>query len=144
MRKISATFVLLGYILLVPFCFFGNAMITHADSDNMSSNAVHHIDDCGMPFGCGHANEAGLVDVAVHHISMYLSLTQTPLAAFSLFVTILVLQLLAILGVSGNLLRTLFLQTSSLLVRRMEEPHISTKQKILAWLSLFEASPNFA
>ena len=144
-RQIFATFVLLGYVLLVPLCFFGSAMMAHADTEVMSSNLVHHTDNCGMPLGCGHANEAGAVDDAVHHISMYFSLTQTPPAAFSLLMTILVLQLLVTLGVSSNWFRRLFLQTSSRIhTQRTDEPHIGTKQKILAWLSLFEASPNFA
>ncbi len=143
MKHFFATFVLVGYVLLVPFCLYGSAMTAHAGTEEMSSTPVHHTDDCGMPFGCEHAEQGGLVDVAVHHISMYLTLSQTPLVALSLFASIFVLRLLLTTGI-GNLLRTLLLPTSPSHTPRIDEPHLIARQKILAWLSLFEASPHFA
>lgn len=144
MKRLLATSVLLGYILLVPFCLFGGAVSDHGGTGNMGNSHVHNAQNGGMPVGCGHASGADAADDAAQHVSMYLSLTQTPLTALSLLVTILALQFLVVLAVSNNWFRTPFLQTSSLHVCRTEEPHVSIRQKILAWLSLFEASPNFA
>jgi hypothetical protein len=146
MKRLVATSLLLGYVTLVPFCLFGGMLMTHTDTIEMAANPAHHMHDCEMPFsGCAHTMEPGAIDTAVHHISMYLSITQTPLTALSLIVVILTLLLLVTLGISQNWLRALFLQTSPRIhARRTDEPHISTMQDILAWLSLFEASPNFA
>lgn len=147
MKLLVATSVLLGYVMLVPFCLFGGALLmVHMDTMEMAANPAHHMHDCEMPFsGCAHTTEPGAIDTAVHHISMYLSITQTPLAAFSLIVAILTLLLLATFGISHNWLHTLFLKTSPrILARRTDEPNISKNQGVLAWLSLFETSPNFA
>ena len=146
MKGIIATSLLLGYIMLVPFCLFGGAMLMeHIDTMEMAANPAHHLHDCGVPFaGCAHTADSGAMDTIVHHVSMYLSITQTPLAALSLIMAVLSLLFLFAPRISLNGLRALFVQTSHVLTKRTDKPHISSKQKILAWLSLFEASPNFS
>ncbi len=146
MKQFIATILLVGYIALVPFCFFGGMLVANADTMNMSGGIAHQMDDCGMPIaGCYHTMQAGGIDTAVHHISMYLSITQTPLAGFSLMIAIMVVLLLLTLGVFQYWLRVFFARTSPRIhLRRVDEPHLSTELRILSWLSLFETSPNFA
>lgn len=146
MKRLLATSLLLGYIMLVPFCLFGGVLLMeHVDTAEMAANPAHHMHDCEVPFsGCAHTTDPGAMDTVVHHISMYSSITQTPLIGPSLFMTVLSLLFLLTLVISHNFLSAFFVQTSNIYVQRTDEPNISIKQKILAWLSLFEASPNFA
>lgn len=144
MKRLLATSILIGYIMLVPFCLFGGALLMeHLDTVEMAANPTHHMHDCGVPFsGCEHTMDPGAMDTAVHHVSMYLSITETPLTGPSLFMAVLTLLFLFSLG-APFWFPTLFLQISPVRAERTNEPRISIKEKILAWLSLFEASPNF-
>jgi|GEM_PF-4916087 len=146
MKHILATSLLVGYIILVPFCLFGGTLLAeHLHTAELATDPMHHVHDCEMPFsGCAHTTDAGALDTAVHHISMYLSITQTPLTTLSLIVAIFSLLFLFTLVVSIGWLRTFFAQTSYVRTRRIDERHFNIRQKILSWLSLFEASPNFA
>ena len=147
MKRLVGTSLLLGYIMLVPFCLFGSALLMqHIDTAEMAANPAHHMHDCGVPFsGCAHTAETGAMDTAVHHVSMYLSITQTPLAIFSFVVAVILVLSLVLFGTFYNWLSA-FTQNFSLRTfnGRRDLPRNATKQDILAWLSLFETSPNFA
>lgn len=146
MKQITATSLLLGYILLVPFCFFGGMLMANADTMNMVGSPAHQMDDCGMPLGgCAHSMGASGMDSVIHHVGMYNSITQTPFATFSAMLAAVAVFLLLAFGLSYNWL-SIFSYQNSLrpFVRRTNEPRSNTQQSTLNWLSLFETSPNFA
>jgi hypothetical protein len=146
MKQFVATPLLLGYVMLVPFCFFGGTLVANADTMNMLGSAAHQMDDCGMPLG-GCANEVGSggMDTTSHHVSMYNSITQTPLMDFSIVLTALVSILLIVFSLGSNWLSTLFSQVAIRpRIQRTEEVANTTRTSVLNWLSLFENSPNFA
>jgi hypothetical protein len=145
MKRFIATTLLLGYIALVPFCFFGGMLMANADTMNMAG-AAHQMDDCGMPLGgCANGMGSGGMDTTSHHVGMYNSITQTPLMDFSIVLAALVSILLIAFSSGHNWLSAL----SSLVavrprIRRTEEIANTPRTGILTWLSLFETSPNFA
>lgn len=146
MKRYIATFLLLGYVMLVPFCFFGGAMMADMDTMDMSGSPTQSMNDCGMlaVVGCAGSTETNALGMIAHHVSMYLSIAQTPVSVFSFIMAICVFFLLALAFANGWFHR-FSLQTSSRLhLRRIDEPQSRTKQSILTWLSLFETSPNFA
>lgn len=146
-RSVTAS-LLLGYVLLVPFCFFGGAFSGNVASMNMIGNPAHQMTDCSIPLGgCAQSTGSGAVDSVAHHVGMYNSITQTPLAVLSTMMTIMaVFLLLAVAPSSYYNWLNIFSSQSSLrpLARRTNEPRSNTPQSILIWLSLFETSPNFA
>jgi hypothetical protein len=75
---------------------------------------------------------------------MYLSISQTPLVALSLFIAV-TLALLFIVTVFAQQLGTLFARpTLRLFARGLDDPRSKARQYLLTWLSLFETSPTFA
>lgn len=146
MNRIITTSLLVGYFLLVPFCFFGGMLMANTETMNMVGGTSSQMDDCGMSIGgCTHGAESGGIDATTHHVGMYHSITQTPLIALSLVLAALTLAFLVVFGFVSNLLSTLFFKNSpQYQIRRVDEPCSKTRQSILTWLSLFETSPNFA
>lgn len=146
MKRYIATFLLLGYVMLVPFCFFGGAMMADMGTMDMGGSPTQSMNDCGMlAVGCAGSTETNALGMIAHHVSMYLSIAQTPVSVFSFIMAICVFSLLAILVFANGWFHGFSLQTSSRLhLRRIDEPQSKTKQSILTWLSLFEISPNFA
>lgn len=146
MKRLIATSLLVGYVMLVPFCFFGASLMTSPDSMNMISNPAHQMSDCGILVGaCANSTTAGGVDDASHHVGMYHSITQSPLVAFSIVLVALIAVVLFTFGLSRNLF-TAFLSRIILRFKaqRLREISNSIRTAILTWLSLFETSPNFA
>ena len=145
MKRLVATSLLVGYVMLVPFCFFGGMLMANAETMNMIGSASSQMDDCGMSIGgCAHSTGAGGMD-ASHHVGMYNSITQTPLTVFSMMLATLILAVLVVFGFVRNLLSTPFSHVSLRpRMRRADEPRSTIRTSILTWLSLFETSPNFA
>lgn len=146
MRKTLSTFLLLGYVMLVPFCFFGSTMMADAHPMSVAGSATHPMNDCEMPLdGCANGMGSNGMDTVSHHASMYYSITQSPLVVFSIMLAALVSIILIALSFVHNWLSVLFLQiTIRTRMRRSEEIPDGARASILPWLSLFETSPNFA
>lgn len=148
MKRIVATTILLGYVTLVPFCFFGGMLSAQASTMEMDMGVspVHQVSDCGMLIpGCAQSMDVGAIGSMLDHVGMYLSLSQTPLQALPLMMAIIALVILAVAGLIAVYLR-LFLARVFAYRRlpRVGKSHNKIRQSILTWLSLFEASPNFA
>lgn len=144
MKRVTATFLLLGYALLVPFCFFGGMLAANAHTMNMPGGThqmpIASASDCGMQLpGCANG-----MDPVEHHMSMFNSLTQTPLTALSLLLAALVVSFALTFWFTYRLLALALLSDSYHPPARAEQPKSATKQRILTWLSLFETSPTFA
>lgn len=148
MKRFSAATLLVGYILLAPFCFFGGALSAHANMADMtmSDGTAHHVYDCSMSVpGCVHSTEAGAMDAVADHVGMYLSFSQTPLAAQSVMMVIIATFLIATFAIDfGSILAFLAQAFVRPCLRRAEESQSRIRVSILNWLSLFETSPNFA
>jgi hypothetical protein len=146
MKRFVAATLLLGYVMLVPFCFFGGMLMANANTMNMIDVATHQMDDCGMSLaGCANEMGAGGMDSAAHHVGMYNSITQTPFVAFSIMLAALVSIMLIAFSLAHSWLRLLLSQAAIRpRIRKAEEVPNATRASILAWLSLFETSPNFA
>jgi len=144
MKRFAVILLIAGYIMLVPFCFFGGILMANGDMMDMIAHPAHQMSDCGMPLGaCTHG--AGAMDTTAHHVSMYNSITQTPLAALTVLMALLTVSFAVSLYSIYGWPPTLLAQTSLYRPpRRQSEPESRTKQRILTWLSLFETSPNFA
>lgn len=138
MKQFVATLLLLGYVMLVPFCFFGGML--------MANTGTMHMDDCGMSLGgCAHGTGAGGMDTVSHHVGMYNSITQTPLAALSLVFLAATAFLLSAFSLSFDWIASLRREKSlRFFTRRKDGPRNKIKRLVLTWLSLFETSPNFA
>jgi len=146
MKRLTATVLLVGYALLVPFCFFGGVLAVSAHTMNMQAGA-HQMpmtsasaSDCGMQLpGCANG-----MDPVAHHMSMFNSLTQTPLTALSLLLAVIVVSLAITFSFTYRLLALSFHSDSYHPLARADQPKSAIKQHILTWLSLFETSPTFA
>ena len=69
MKRLVATALLFGYVLLVPFCFFGGALSVHAIGMNMGGGTLHQMNDCAMQLGgCAQGAVAGAMDPVAHHL----------------------------------------------------------------------------
>lgn len=144
--KLIATSLLLGYVMLVPFCFLGGALVANADTMNMVNSVAHqNMDDCGMPLGgCANGMGAGGMDTTSHHVGMYNSITQTPLVDLSIILAMLISVILVVFSLQHNWLSVFFSQVAIRPQTRRTEEMPKTWASILTWLSLFETSPNFA
>lgn len=146
MKRLLTTALLFGYVMLVPFCFFGGMTMAKTETMTMTGATAHHMSDCGIPsVGCVHTMGAVDVDTAVHHVVMYNSITQTPLAAFVIMLALLASLLVAASSLLNNL-HSIVLDRffSRVRLRRADEITNTTRLRMLTWLSLFETSPNFA
>lgn len=145
MKPFVATTLLLGYILLVPFCFFGGMLMFGTTAMNMDGLAAHQMSDCGMPIGgCALPVHAGGMDAAAHHVGMYNSITQTPLTALALLVVTMTAVLLIAFVLSGNALRSPIAEIVAYGRTRKRKTQYNATTHLRHWLSLFESSPNFA
>ena len=147
MRQFISTLLLLGYVMLVPFCFFGGMLAANMSMSDVVGSPVHQMNDCGMSLpGCAHKGETGGMGAIDHHISMYGSITQTPLVAALIMLVTMVVLLLTVFGLTvEQLFRIALLRTHLRPPRgRSDEPQSGTPQTLLTWLSLFENSPTFA
>jgi hypothetical protein len=145
MNRIVATFLLIGYVTLVPFCFFGGALMENMDMEHMAGSPMHQMNGCEMAMeGCAQSNGMSAIDFVTHHVGMYLSISQTPLVALSLLIAATLL-LLFVVSVFAQQLGILFARpTLRLLARGLDDPRSKARQYLLTWLSLFETSPTFA
>jgi hypothetical protein len=145
MNRIVATFLLIGYVTLVPFCFFGGVLMADMNMEHMTGSPMHHMNGCEMGVGgCAQSSGMSAIDLVAHHVGMYLSISQTPLVALSLIVAATML-LFVVLVFAQHLLGMLFARsTLHLLTRSPDDPRSKAHQPLLAWLSLFETSPTFA
>ncbi|OGZ04951.1 MAG: hypothetical protein A2845_04425 [Candidatus Lloydbacteria bacterium RIFCSPHIGHO2_01_FULL_49_22] len=148
MKRIVAITILLGYVTLVPFCFFGGMLSAQVSTMEMDMDVgpVHQVSDCGMSIsGCVQSMDTGAIGSMMNHVGMYLSLSQTPLLTLSLMTVIIALFLLVATGLIDAYLRAFLARVFvHLRARRADEPRNRIRQSILNWLSLFETSPNFA
>lgn len=144
MNRLVATLLLFGYVMMVPFCFFGGMLMTNAHTMDMIGNPVHQMDGCTMPMmGCANSGAMGAFDVALHHVDMYLSISQTPLTTLSSITAMTLVLLFVVL--TYRVLGVLFAQSAPrLFARRTDKLRSRVRQQLLTWLSLFETSPNFA
>jgi hypothetical protein len=144
-KRLVATPLLIGYVMLVPFCFFGGMLAASAHTMDMaggmtgSAHTMPMSTDCGMQLPC-----AGDSDPVEHHMSMFNSITQTQLTDLSLLLAVLVVSLLITFSLNYHLLALLLVRDSYHPRARADQPKSTIKQNILTWLSLFETSPNFA
>ena len=136
MKRLLATFLLLGYVLLVPFCFFGGMVFASAGHMNMSDMQMGAMPD--MP-----ATPSG-IDFAADHVGMYNSITQTPLTALALLAVSMTVVFLFGFALMVSLLRTSIAETVAYGRTRKREAQYHATIRIRHWLSLFESSPNFA
>ena len=146
MKRFIAISLLLGYIMLVPFCFFGGALMADMSAMDMSGSPMLSMNDCGMSVaGCAGSTDTGAMGMIAHHVGMYLSITQTPLVAL-LAITMMVVSLfLVTFVVTRQLIGELYTSSPLRFNRRVfDKPRNLSKQRLLTWLSLFETSPNFA
>ena len=146
MKRLVTTALLFGYVLLVPFCFFGGALSVHAIGMDMGGGALHQMNDCAMQLGgCGEGAATGAMDPVAHHLGMYNSITQTPLAAPLILMTLVVAFSLSLVWFTQQLRSTRSADTVfRLALQRERKRPRATRQHILVWLSLFETSPNRA
>lgn len=143
-RVLTAT-LMLGYLLLVPFCFFGGmamaAMIMPEAPSLTGVNAhAHALSGCtvGAAIGCAHLADPHAPSGG--HGDMYLSLTETPLQSL-VFV-------LALVGVGfaialADFVGPTLLRTWRIIrIASLRAPRAYTRRAFFARLALFEASPN--
>jgi hypothetical protein len=144
MNRFLATALLFGYVLLVPFCFFGGAMSADMSTMETSGAHPHEMVDCCVSIGEPmHSTDAGVMGMIAHHFGMYNSFAQTPLAA--ILIAVVAVFLLVAFGLPHAKLRVVLARSSlRLLVQRSDEPRSRSPQYLLTWLSLFESSPTFA
>jgi hypothetical protein len=145
MNRIVATFLLIGYLTLVPFCFFGGALMANMDMEHVTGSPMHQMNGCEMVMeGCAQSSGMSAIDLVAHHVGMYLSISQTPLVMLSLFIAV-ALSLLFVISVFAQQLSLLFARpTLRLFARGLDDPCSKARQYLLTWLSLFETSPTFA
>lgn len=119
---------------LLVIVFFSFATMTHIADGRMQSNCP--FSTMGAPL-C----PQDVVAVAIHHISSYQSLLNTPLASS---ITILIIALL-VLVYAASRFSVRSLVPGSRLVRRLynSSPSYPGSREITRWLSLFEHSPSF-
>ncbi|HEY9585401.1 MAG TPA: hypothetical protein VJJ02_02300 [Candidatus Paceibacterota bacterium] len=146
MKHLVPTVLLFGYIMLVPFCFFGGTVMANTDTINMIGSPTHQMDDCGIPMaGCAHPSDAGAMGMITHHVGMYLSISQTPLVALAMVVMIASLVLFTVFGLIRWWLHVFLARHSLCPVPCTKKKFFNQlRQNFLTWLSLFETSPNFA
>lgn len=146
MNRFVTTLLLLGYIMLVPFCFFGGALMAPMSTMDMGGSPTQPMNDCGMSMaGCAGSTETGAMGMIAHHVGMYLSITQTPLVALLAITMIVVSLFLVTFVVIRQLAGELYASSSLRFNKRVfDKPRNLSKQRLLTWLSRFETSPNFA
>ena len=133
--------------MLVPFCFFGGALVASGNTMDMTGNSALQMGGCALSLAtnCTPGMDDSAMGMIAHHVGMYLSITQTPLvfalfamiiaAVFFLTAFVLIREWLSLLFAWSSLLR---------LTQRASEPRRLLRQSLLTWLSLFETSPTFA
>lgn len=142
MTRALAFLLTLGYLLLVPFCFFGGmamANVAMPEMDGMSTHA-HALTGCaaGPAIGCAHLADPHAPGGG--HGDMYLSLTETPFQSGIL--------LIVFLAIVFTILRVDLAALTIAAVRRVIQttalcaPRAYTRRDLFARLALFEASPN--
>ena len=147
MKRLIVILLMVGYLALVPFCFFGGGVVANAqamDMGLMSSMPMQGMNDCGIPvFGCAVAS--GAMGSFIHHVEMYLSLTSTTPTILGSLATIALLLFVAVFLVLKIWRQYLSSQAKNLLHRSIrEDGQVKAQPAFLRWLSLFESSPNFA
>lgn len=130
--KSLAPILLVGYLALVPFCFFGGMMAApalHAD----------HTPPCAMFANC-HEKDTGIL---ADHSDMYFSVTNSipSFAAALVLVAAALVALLvaAVLSFAGSS-RTPVLWIAS----EYKKVRLRARYRLLSWLALSETSPTFA
>ena len=151
MKRLIVILLMVGYLALVPFCFFGGGVMASAqtmDMGLMSSMPMQGMNECGIPvFGCSVAS--GAMGSFIHHVEMYLSLTSTAPSALGSFALIALLVFVTVFLVFKIWRLSLPAQTGYLPRylqnrRAREDGQVKAQSAFLRWLSLFESSPNFA
>ena len=145
MKRLLVTLLMVGYLALVPFCFFGGGVVASAQAMDMGlMSPMQGMNDCGMPaFGCSVAS--GAMGSFIHHVEMYLSLTSTAPSALGSFALIALLLFVTVFLVFKIWRLSLPAQTGYLQnSRAREDGQVKAQSVFLRWLSLFESSPNFA
>lgn len=145
MKRSVAPLLVVGYLLLVPYCFFGASVFTPAHALDVTSHLSGspvmggHGMSTDACVGCGAGVPAGDAD----HAGMYLSVTSVtgmPLLSLLLSLT----TLLAAVFVFSYRAITPMLVPAVLGARKERRRLRSTTQHhLLSWLSLTETSPTF-
>ena len=148
MKKLFISLLMVGYLALVPFCLFGGAMMASAQPMDMGlMSPMQGMNNCGIPaVGC--SMTSGAMGSFMHHVEMYLSLTNTAPSALGFFVLIALLLFTTVFLVFKIWRLSLPAQTRYLPRylqnrRAREDGQVQSQSIFLRWLSLFESSPNF-
>lgn len=142
MQRLVVSLLLIGYVLLVPFCFLGNSLLPTADTmPNMMHNEMSTQTGVEKTPCCAQAHG---VDALATHSAMYLIYTGVPVMAFVLLSTLLLLSvLLAVHFFSFTDLFRKLHTPLSFRVRKKRSLLAFAQRDLLAWLSQNETSPTW-
>lgn len=135
MKRSLALLIIVGYLALVPFCFFGGML-------SMSAHAMTHAAATSEALPCGMSLDCK-GEAPVSHGDMYLALTSTlPAGAMAMtaLLAIFALFMLSPLAAITRAPRPILVSVKRQERGGIRRPH----DEIHRWLSLLEASPNFA
>lgn len=131
--RLLAPILLVGYLALVPFCFFGGMT-------NMHATHTKHATLCAMSANC---HEKSADTTATNHNDMYFSITNaipTFIAEILLIAAAFLVGLLvAVLSFAG-----LLTISASRFVSEYKKVRLRARHRFLSWLALSETSPTFA
>lgn len=147
LMKRSTAFVLtVGYLLLVPYCFFGASIFpsAHAFSAVSNSPGAVAMNGHGMPadscLGCGSVPSA-----SADHAGMYQAVTSATAMPFFGLLALLATLVLAFAHSSYYRVVVPALVRIPVSIRKnRRRSRASTERDLLSWLSLNETSPTFA
>ena len=145
MKRALTSVVIVGYLLLVPYCFLGTPAFltsTHSASEHVATAHAggHLITTCGDT--CLNSPAS---DTLLHHMGMYLSITSgIGVSYFMIFALLFLLALTTVVFRIRNSAHTRPLHAHSRSRRDRGQLRFVTHRDFLRWLSLSEASPNFA
>lgn len=145
MKRLIAVSVLFGYVMLVPFCFYVGYLMASTNSTNTNRTITHQMNGSGLSQD-GYqnlVNENTMSKASHPHVSIYNSITHTPLPTRPVMLSILLTILLFAFSL-GRFRLVSLQEVKYLRTRKRNIPHSRIRLNILSWLSLFETSPNFA
>ncbi|OGZ11771.1 MAG: hypothetical protein A3C93_02450 [Candidatus Lloydbacteria bacterium RIFCSPHIGHO2_02_FULL_54_17] len=140
MKRSTAFVLTVGYLLLVPYCFFGASVfspaILHSSGTPTMNGHVMSTDACT---GCG------VPSADADHTGMYLSVTSvtgTPLLSLLLSLTALFVAFIFVARYRTLVPTLVRIPIDARKDRRRSRA--SARHDLLSWLSLTETSPTFA
>lgn len=149
MKRSFTLFVAVGYLLLVPYCFFGASVLApahafgaagHSSGATLVNGHAMSAEEC---IGCGSVPSAP--SASADHAGMYLSVTSvagTPL--LSLLLSLVTLLFAAVFVFSYQAVAPALVPVFSDARKERRRLRATSQHDILRWLSLSETSPTFA